>query len=245
MVNDCVFLLVYGGGMPKNKLGLLLALAALAVAALVATLPVQAFPASAHEARNSSGCGAATGRPGELQLSRNHVWPGNTITLGGHGFPAQTPVQVTKMGPFIGPSFDQWVASSVPEAATDDRGCFKFDIIIPGLDVGQHSIEVKVAEKRARAEFALMPSVTYPSGTPLPRAVADLGDNFVRAFYFDSGRKIWHFYDPDLPESDLTLLVTGEPYWILVRESAEVILNRETRNLSCNSEGNCWNLIVW
>ena len=98
--------------------------------------------------------------------------------------------------------------------------------------------------QRVSSEFTLS-SFNGPPGIRLPEGVADLGENFVRAFYFDTDCKIWRFYDPDVPESDLRYLVTGEPSWILVKEPVAVVLNRQTRNLSCNSQGNCWNLIVW
>lgn len=216
------------------------------VAALAGALSVQPSVASVQEARNSYSCIDATGKPGELQLSRTLVYPGTTITLAGNGFPAQMPVQVTRMGSFIGSPFDQWVASSVPQAKTDDRGCFKFDIITPDLDVGRYSVEVNVGEERASTEFTLVSIVPYPGGSPLPRAVAGLGDNFVRAFYYDGNRCQWAYYDPEFPyESDLTHLITGETYWLLVKEPQKVILNRETRNLTCKADGNCWNRIVW
>ena len=84
--------------------------------------------------------------------------------------------------------------------------------------------------------------------SPLPDAVADLGDNLVRVFHFNTDNKEWSFFDPR-PEFEglntLTELAAGQPYWILVSENVEnVVLNGKTRNLTCVG-GDCWNQEVW
>ena len=83
--------------------------------------------------------------------------------------------------------------------------------------------------------------------TALPDALAPLGDNMVRVFYFDNATKSWSFYDPR-PEfaelNTLAILSPGAPYWVLVRRDQDVTLNFKRQTLACQG-GNCWSLIVW
>ena len=83
--------------------------------------------------------------------------------------------------------------------------------------------------------------------TALPDALAPLGDNMVRVFYFDNATKSWSFYDPR-PEfaelNTLAILSPGAPYWVLVRHEQNVTLNFNRQTLSCQG-GDCWNTIVW
>ena len=44
--------------------------------------------------------------------------------------------------------------------------------------------------------------------------------------------------------SDLTHLITGETYLLQIKSTVEVILNNDTRSLTCVGS-NCWNQIVW
>ena len=71
----------------------------------------------------------------------------------------------------------------------------------------------------------------------------DLGDNFVNIWHFNNDSKSWSFYDGE-DGSDLTHLITGETYLLQVKSGQEVILNRDTRSLTCLGS-NCWNQIVW
>lgn len=85
-----------------------------------------------------------------------------------------------------------------------------------------------------------------PVDIPTSEAVVNFGDNLVRIFHFDPNYNGWEFYDPQIPEvSTLTYFVHLGCYWILVKEPAEVILNRQTRTLTCQPDGKCWNFIVW
>ena len=72
-----------------------------------------------------------------------------------------------------------------------------------------------------------------------------MGDNLVSVWHFNNDTKVWAFYSPALEEGNtLTHMITGETYLIQVSADQEVILNRDTRNLTCVG-GNCWNQIVW
>ena len=179
--------------------------------------------------------GAAAG----ITLSQTSGPPGTTVTMLGHGFPPHSPVQSVQV---------DWLdVTPAGPVSTDARGRFRMDIIIPGVEVGWHLIQVEVAGIPAAIPFIIVSGDTGGTlDTPTPEAIRDLGDNLVRVFHFDSSYNGWTFYDPQVPEvSTLTYFVQLECYWILVKEPAEVILNRQTRNLTCPPNGKCWNFIVW
>ena len=72
-----------------------------------------------------------------------------------------------------------------------------------------------------------------------------LNGQLIRVFAFDNETKQWAFYDPQVTEfSDLKRLVPGIPYYFLVSQSLEAVLNGTNRELTCYG-GNCWNLMVW
>ena len=179
--------------------------------------------------------GAAAG----ITLSQTSGPPGTTVTMLGHGFPPHSPVQSVQV---------DWLdVTPADPVSTDAQGRFRMDIIIPGVEVGWHLIQVKVGGIPAAIRFTVAgPSGWWPLDTPIPEAIVNLGDNLVRVFHFDSSYNGWTFYDPQVPEvSTLTYFVLLECYWILVKEPAEVILNARTRTLTCWPEGKCWNFIVW
>ena len=177
--------------------------------------------------------------PGELQFFPAFGSPGTTVTVIGHSFKPLSPVQSVQIGTIdVTPDY---------KASTDGRGDFKLEIILPGLDVGPKTIQVEVGGATPSAEFTIIESgISGPISARADETFADLGDNFVRALHYNTYTCRWTFYDPEVPdESDLTHFVTGELYWILVKEPKEVILNNSTRNLTCTPEGNCWNQIEW
>ena len=71
------------------------------------------------------------------------------------------------------------------------------------------------------------------------------GGKIVRVFAFDNETKQWQFYDHEVAEfSNLEQFVPGRPYYILVNESTELMLNGSNRMLTCWN-GNCWNFVAW
>ena len=176
---------------------------------------------------------------GIVELSQTSGGPGTTVSLHGEGFKSFVPVESVKIGTIeITPS---------PKPNTDANGMMDFDVLIPGLDVGIQTVEVKVGGTTSSTGFTVTESgVSAGDIKPSAEAVEDMGDNFVRAFNFNNDNKTWSFYDPMQPAmpAPCTHFITGESYWILIKATQEVILNRETRNLTCVA-GNCWNLVVW
>ena len=175
---------------------------------------------------------------GVIMPSETSGGPGSTISINGEGFKSFVPVALVKVGTLdVTPS---------PKPSTDGNGMMSFDIIIPGLDVGIQTIEVNVGRTTASVGFTVTESGVNPGDIkPVAAAVEPLGDNVVSVWNFNNDTKVWAFYDPTLAEGNtLTHMITGETYLIRIKTDAEVILNRDTRNLTCVG-GNCWNQLVW
>ena len=175
---------------------------------------------------------------GVIMPSETSGGPGSTITIEGEGFKSFVPVSLVKVG-----TLD---VTPAPKPATDGNGMMMFDIIIPGLDVGIQTIEVNVGRTTASVGFTVTESGVNPGDIkPVAQAIEELGDNLVSVWNFNNDTKVWAFYDPTLAEGNtLTHMITGETYLIRVQSDQEVILNRDTRNLTCVGS-NCWNQLVW
>ena len=130
--------------------------------------------------------------------------------------------------------------------ATNALGEFSMAFMVPGLEVGQHTLRVTVAGVTASSVFDIsVPGVTPGAPTPVAAALGNLGDRLVRVFHFNDDTKRWTLYDPLLEDlNSLGVMVAGETYLVLVDETTEVVLNGRARNLTCLG-GNCWNQIVW
>ena len=173
---------------------------------------------------------------GIIMPSETSGGPGSTITLSGEGFKSFVPVSLVKVG-----TLD---VTPAPKPSTDGNGMMSFDIIIPGLDVGIQTIEVNVGRTTASVGFTVTESGVNPGDIrPVAEGLEELGENLDVIWHFNNDSKAWTFYDGQ-EGSTLTHVITGETYLILVKATDEVILNRDTRNLTC-ANGNCWNQIVW
>lgn len=179
---------------------------------------------------------------GELSLSQSSGPPGTMVTVRGQGFRSSTPVTGVDIG-------DIEIPLS-PAPYTTRTGGLDFDIRIPDLDTGVQTIEVSISGgTTASIGFTVTAGDAVGAETPAAEAVTALGDNFLRAFYFNNTTKSWSFYDPEVEQdadadSALVNFIAGASYWVLIGADQEVILNRKTRNLTCVDD-NCWNLVVW
>ena len=175
---------------------------------------------------------------GIITLSETSGGPGSEITVNGEGFKSFVPISLVKIG-----TLD---VTPAPKPATDGNGMMDFGITIPGLDVGIQTIEVHVGRTTASTGFTVTESGVNPGDIKeVAVGLEPLGDNFVSVWHFNNDTKMWSFYTPALEEGNsLTHLITGETYLIRVKSTVEVILNNDTRNLTCVG-GNCWNQIVW
>ena len=173
---------------------------------------------------------------GIIELSTSSGGPGSTVSVSGEGFKSFVPISLVKVG-----TLD---VTPAPKPSTDGNGMMSFDITIPGLDVGIQTIEVNVGRTTASTGFTVTESGVNPGDIKeVGAGLEDLGDNFFNIWHFNNDTKAWSFYD-GMEGSDLTHLITGETYLMQIKSTIEVILNNDTRNLTCVG-GNCWNQIVW
>ena len=163
--------------------------------------------------------------------------PGTEVTLSGNGFKRFVPMTSVMVG-------DIEVTPS-PLPKTNEEGRVELKFVIPGSGTGLQTVEVQAGGVTVAAGLTITSGVPAGNAVAAADAVRNLGSNFVRSFSFNNDTKTWTFFAPAAGDaSTQKTFITGEPYWILVREGAAVILNRHTRNLTC-SGGNCWNRIVW
>ena len=173
---------------------------------------------------------------GIIELSETSGGPGTIVSLHGEGFKSFVPVESVKIGTIE--------ITPAPKPNTDVNGMMDFDMLIPGLDVGIQTIEVRVGGTTSSTGFTVTESGLVPGNIKkVGPALEDLGDNLESIWHFNNDTKAWSFYD-GMEGSDLTHLITGETYLLQVKSTMEVILNRDTRNLTCVG-GNCWNQVVW
>ena len=174
---------------------------------------------------------------GIITLSETSGGPGSTVSISGEGFKSFVPISLVKVG-----TLD---VTPAPKPATDGNGMMSFDVTIPGLDVGIQTIEVNVGQTTASTGFTVTESGINPGDIkPVAEGLEGLGENLDVIWHFNNDTKDWTFYDGE-EGSTLTHVITGETYLILIKSTTEVILNRDTRNLTCGANGNCWNQIVW
>ena len=173
-----------------------------------------------------------------LQLSPEAGSPGSVVTLAGSGFRHYAPVESAM--------FSDIDVNPGNGVTTNSTGEISFDFLVPGLEVGLHTVQVTVAGVMASTVFQITVRDAIPgTRTPVAEALANLGDQLFRVFHFDNSTKRWTHYDPILEDlNTLSLMVAGETYLLLVSETTEAVLNGKARNLTCFG-GNCWDQIVW
>ncbi len=192
---------------------------------------------------DDNGIAVVTSAPHEIpgavvQLSPDAGPPGTRFTMRGTGFRHHIPVSAVM--------FADIDVSPGHSVSTDSNGEFAVELMAPGLDAGQQTVQVTVAGVTSSATFDIKPPGVVP-GAPVPvaEALEGLGDRLLRVFHFNNDTKVWAFYAPVVAdESTLDLMVTGETYLVLVKNTTQAILNGKSRNLTCY-QGVCWNQIVW
>ena len=95
---------------------------------------------------------------GIVTLSETSGGPGSTVTLSGEGFKTFAPVASVKIG-----SID---ITPAPNPHTDANGMMEFDVLIPGLDVGIQTIEVRVGGTTSSTGFTVTESGVNPGRHP-------------------------------------------------------------------------------
>ena len=122
-------------------------------------------------------------------------------------------------------------------------------IVVPYSEPGFYPVKIEVGTETAIVQLEILAEDSVAGiAQSVTDALPEISDSLVRVFHFNTGSKVWTFYDPR-PEFEglntLTELAAGQPYWILVPETQEnVVLNGRPRNLTCVG-GDCWNQLVW
>ena len=177
-----------------------------------------------------------------IMLTPTEAAPGQTISLEIEGMPPYTLVDHVNI--------DGVNRLGGQNLNTDRHGnVMVTGVLVPYLDPGFYPVEVMVGEETRVVQLEVLAEATVAgTTTALPGALEELDDSLVRAFHFNTTSKVWTFFDPRDEFADLntlTELSDGQPYWILISETADgVVLNGQTRDLTCVG-GDCWNQIVW
>ena len=167
--------------------------------------------------------------------------PGDTITLSATGFSLFESDITVKIGS---------LEVSVPASAHTDRdGALEgLEVLVPSLDPALYTVQLTVKDTVTIGELTVMDDTAVGVPQMLPDALMDVGDNLEAVFYFNDATKSWQVFDPRPEWADLNTLnelVSGQAYWILVKDTQDdVVLNGRLRSLTCSGD-NCWNLEVW
>ena len=177
-----------------------------------------------------------------IMLTPTEAAPGQTISLEIEGMPPYTLVDHVNI--------DGVNRLGGQNLNTDRHGnVMVTGVLVPYLDPGFYPVEVMVGEETRVVQLQVLAEATVAgTATALPGALEELDDSLVRVFHFNTASKVWAFFDPRDEFADLntlTELSDGQPYWILISETADgVVLNGQTRDLTCVG-GDCWNQLVW
>ena len=180
--------------------------------------------------------------PALLTITPASAGPGQTISVGIEGMPPYTLVDEVRI--------DGANRLGNRNVNTDREGnATVTDILVPFLDPGFYPVEVRVGNETRVAQFEVLSEAGVPGvAMALPDAVVGLGDNLDAIFHFNNTSKEWTFYDPRPEFADLNTLNelnTGQPYWVLVKDSQEdVDWNGRLVSFTC-AGGDCWNLEIW
>ena len=167
--------------------------------------------------------------PGSAITVSQEVQPGGMLTISGTNFAIYSTVKSAMIG-------DEDVTPS-PKPLMDKYGAVEFQVLVPRLDPGSHSITVKDGKDNSATETFTVVEATVSSA---PADVfADI-DGLVRVFKYDSATQSWLLYSPDIdpasiPEGQaLTSVMSGDVLWINV--SAATTFQGQTLNAG-------WNLV--
>ena len=155
---------------------------------------------------------------------------GTTITISGEGFlPLTALTGITMTGVALLP------AGTV---LTNSVGGFTATATVPGLSAGGQGVSA-TANETASTSFTIS-AAAAAAATPVT-GFATIADNLTIAWAFDSETQQWTVYDPtEGAPSTLTVLTTGDGYWIQVAEDCTLTYGAHTYNLKAG-----WNLKGW
>ena len=202
------------------------------------TIPVKASYGSGSEIVR---VGSFSVPAADLTVDPMRAVPGDTITLSATGFSLFESDITVKIGS---------LTVNVPASAhTDGDGAIDgLEVLVPSLDPALYTVQMNVGDTVTIGELTVMDDTAVGVPQALPDATSEVGDNLEAVFYFNDATKSWQVFDPRPEWADLNTLeelVSGQAYWILVKETQDdVVLNGRLRSLTCSGD-NCWNLEVW
>jgi hypothetical protein len=189
---------------------------------------------------------------GLVTVSGIHDIPKAEITVSPASGPSGTSVKIAAIGYKSFSTVTEMTIGDIdvrpaPVPATDGSGAFSTTALVPQLNTGVQTINVKVGGTTASASFIV---TTAPVAPPAPAvvaavapaaALAPLGANLVRVWGYDAPTQKFQLHDPAAALlSDLTLLKRGGGYWINVKAAQKVTLGTFEYDLSAG-----WNNVGW
>jgi hypothetical protein len=155
---------------------------------------------------------------------------GSTITITGEGFLPLTGVSNLALG----------TVTLLPAGTvlTNSVGGFTAIATVPGLAAGGYGVAA-TANETASTSFTIS-AAAAAAATPAT-GLATIADYLTIAWAFDSETQQWTVYDPsEGAPSTMTVLNTGDGYWIQVAEDCTLTYGAHTYNLKAG-----WNLKGW
>ena len=176
----------------------------------------------------------------DINASADHKTPGSMITL---PETAQVGTRITVSGTNFEPfttlrevTIGGTDALPSPAPETDKNGAFEFEVRVPRLTPGNHTVTVKDGSKARNSATETFSVVTTPIVSTPQEVFGVLGDSLISVWSLDNATKKWSAYFPGAPEgvSDLTGVSSRDIVWINV--SADVMFQGGMLNTG-------WNLI--
>ena len=163
----------------------------------------------------------------DINASADHKTPGSMITLPEN---AQVGTRITVSGTNFEPfttlrevTIGGTDALPSPAPETDKNGAFEFEVRVPRLTPGNHTVTVKDGSKARNSATETFNVVTTPIVSTPQEVFGVLGDSLISVWSLDNATKKWSAYFPGAPEgvSDLTGVASRDIVWINV--SADVM----------------------
>ena len=178
-----------------------------------------------------------------ISLSPTSGAPGETFTISGENFPANSAVSGAKMldNPILNP----------PTQYTDKDGRFTASVSVPSFPPGPQSVSATAGELTASTAFTVLKGEQPELPAPPPRQdeitqamdSLTLDDNLIRVWHFDNYTKEWAFFDPReafTQANTIKNMVAGQVYWLRVTSPQSALFNNKSVALSAG-----WNLVPW
>ena len=162
----------------------------------------------------------------QVTLSSKQIASGETLTLSGMNFPAFATVAIMEIG-----GVD---VRPVPAPATSIDGDFESTVLVPGLELGNQTVSVRVSQTTITTFLEIVASAAPSAPTDV---FADLIDNgtLSRVWYLERETQEWSFYDPApefAPHNNLKEVSSGQIVDIIMK--AEDTFQGETLYVGSN-----------